>query len=352
MAIAAVFDAPIIAAFSYGSTLDMEGKDHSAQADYILIVENTEEFHSITKQQYPSHYSTVMKMLSPRSLSFINDRIPAGLFFHPYVSFDKLHLGQKVFSPSTNFSKVKYGVTSLASALRDLNEWHFLYLAGRLQKPVKWMQPIANVPLLYKAMENNLLSALVASLLMLDQEKRAYSLLDLFIKIVSLSYSGDMRMMFAEDPRKMLKIISMKPFDDQPSSPIYPFVCALEELYLPLVKKIGDIDICQEAHSQNGISITKDVITTLRNRKLSFPTSDSYRRYLFSHLPMDIQLNHPSCITTPENLAHCKEIDLSHLGLKKRVFYSSTIQATKGILTAGPEKSINYLARKISKRLF
>lgn len=85
-----LFNAPILAAFSYGSFFDPVIKpDNSSLIDYILIVQDTEEFHYMTKKQYPSHYSFLASKLSPKILSFINDSIPAGLYFHPYICVNK-----------------------------------------------------------------------------------------------------------------------------------------------------------------------------------------------------------------------------------------------------------------------
>ncbi|KGG53169.1 matrix protein import protein [Mitosporidium daphniae] len=295
MDITSAFNAPILAAFAYGSAINTAENDSSVQTDYILIVEDTKAFHSLTKRQYPCHYSAIMKALPPRYLSYLNDTIPAGLFFHPYVSFDNDVFGHNV----------KYGVISLASALDDLKNWKFLYLAGRLQKPVKWIRPVTHFPHLCCAIEDNLLSALSASLLILGQKKKECSLFDLFTKIVSLSYFGDVRMKFAEDPRKILKIITMEPFNGH--SPFSP-ICAMEELYLPLIKKVGEIEIFQDSCTAKGFKT--DVATQLRSKTISFPKSDEYRRYLSSYLPRSFEANRSDYINSPDKLASCKQIDL------------------------------------------
>jgi hypothetical protein len=53
-------------------------------------------------------------------------QVPPGLFFHPYVKISQF--------PDVTF---KYGVTSSENLISDLTSWRHLYLAGRLQKPVR-----------------------------------------------------------------------------------------------------------------------------------------------------------------------------------------------------------------------
>lgn len=58
-------------------------------------------------------------------MSFIQ-RIPPGLLFHPFVQTQEY--------PGVMF---KYGVVTRESVKGDLVGWNHLYLAGRLQKPVR-----------------------------------------------------------------------------------------------------------------------------------------------------------------------------------------------------------------------
>lgn len=94
-------------------------------------------------------------------------------------------------------------------ALDDLLSWRHLYLAGRLHKPVG---AIRNDGEISSAISTNLKSALCAALL-LCREK--VSILELLHEIASLSYRGDLRMRFAEDPLKILKIISLSSFQNE-----------------------------------------------------------------------------------------------------------------------------------------
>jgi translocator assembly and maintenance protein 41 len=96
---------------------------------------------------------------------------------------------------------IKYGVTSLACLERDLLNWEALYLAGRLHKPV---EVLASHPVIEKAQETNLQSALRTALLLLP---RRFTMQRLLRTICDLSYVGDIRMGLAEDERKVDRII-------------------------------------------------------------------------------------------------------------------------------------------------
>ncbi len=85
--------------------------------------------------------------------------------------------------------------------VRDLEEWETFYIAGRLQKPVKILRNDAKVRL---ATKQNLQNALRAAMLMLPER---FSEEDLYLKIAGLSYRGDFRMMFGENPHKVFNIV-------------------------------------------------------------------------------------------------------------------------------------------------
>lgn len=127
MDITSAFNAPILAAFAYGSAINTAENDSSVQTDYILIVEDTKAFHSLTKRQYPCHYSAIMKALPPRYLSYLNDTIPAGLFFHPYVSFDNDVFGHNVFL-AIYFARSNMGLYPLLLLLTILKTGSFCIL--------------------------------------------------------------------------------------------------------------------------------------------------------------------------------------------------------------------------------
>ena len=84
---------------------------------------------------------------------------------------------------------------------RDLEEWETLYMAGRLQKPVKILRQDAKLAL---ATKKNLENAIRAALLMLPER---FTEEDLYLTIAGLSYSGDFRMLVGENPHKVFNIV-------------------------------------------------------------------------------------------------------------------------------------------------
>ena len=101
-----------------------------------------------------------------------------------------------------NGRSVKYGVVSEHSFFKDLFSWKFLYLGGRLHKPVKWLTE--KEPAFFQAVHYNLNAALLTALLLLPE---SFSEQELYITIASLSYTGDFRMNIGEDRRKVSNIV-------------------------------------------------------------------------------------------------------------------------------------------------
>lgn len=107
---------------------------------------------------------------------------------------------------------------------RDLEEWETLYLAGRLQKPVKILRQDAKLAL---ATKKNLQNAIRASLLMLPER---FTEEDLYLTIAGLSYSGDFRMLIGENPHKIYNIV-------------YAQMGAFREKYQPIIDDLPNINM-------------------------------------------------------------------------------------------------------------
>ena len=90
---------------------------------------------------------------------------------------------------------VKYGVMSLDALKSDLSDWHSLYVAGRLHKPVRIVvggAPNDDVEL-YALLRTNLDNALACALLLqapVDGGLVCFDEIQLYRTIASLSYRG------------------------------------------------------------------------------------------------------------------------------------------------------------------
>ncbi|CZR62167.1 related to proline transport helper PTH1 C. albicans [Phialocephala subalpina] len=206
------FRAPIRYAFAYGSGVFPQSKPSAItpsgatsihpkaplavqeaqngtpkMIDFIFGVSYTQHWHSLNLHQHRDHYSA-LGSLGSGAVSAVQDKWGAGVYFNPYVT--------------VNGTLIKYGVVNLDTLCTDLSEWTTLYLAGRLQKPVKILRDDPRVRL---ANQVNLISALRTALLLLPPN---FTELELYGTIASISYMGDPRMVLpTEDPSKVANIV-------------------------------------------------------------------------------------------------------------------------------------------------
>lgn len=231
------FRAPIRYAFAYGSgVFSQSSSATSAEAltphphppeavrkwqqgggkiiDFIFGVSYTQHWHSINLQQHKNHYSG-LRWGGSYPISKIQDSLGAGVYFNPYIT--------------VNGVMIKYGVVNLDTICRDLTEWDTLYLAGRLQKPVKILRDDPRVRL---ANQINLMSAMRTALLMLPEtftEKQLYE------TIAGISYLGDPRMSLGgENMRKVSNIVS----NQLPN---------FRQLYVPLINNLPNVEFKDNA---------------------------------------------------------------------------------------------------------
>ncbi|ONH94657.1 hypothetical protein PRUPE_7G025500 [Prunus persica] len=169
----------------YGSFLhpNNPGSAKSTMVDCILGVSNPRQWHSENLTLNNDHYSSWMVLLGgARLITDVADELGVGVHFNPFVSWN-----DKMF---------KYGVVRMQDLVQDILNWERFYLSGRLQKPVHVLLDnldIANVNSV------NLRAAMSAALLLLPSK---FTEEELYAKICSLSYMGDLRMLFAEDRNK------------------------------------------------------------------------------------------------------------------------------------------------------
>lgn len=187
------FSAPLRFSFGYGSgVLRQAGyeKASTPQIDMLHIVDSAHKFHTTNLQQNPHHY-LILGRLGPTAVCAVQ-KWGAGAYFNPYVSVgsgDGSHV-------------IKYGVVETQTALEDLCEWLSLYVAGRLQKPVKHL---VEDPTMTAAIQYNLHSAAGVAVLILGE---TFTERQLYEEIARLSYTGDPRMAIGgENPRKVRNIV-------------------------------------------------------------------------------------------------------------------------------------------------
>ena len=225
------FRAPIRYAFAYGSGVFSQASaatnaealsphPHPPEAvvkwqqnggktiDFIFGVSYTQHWHSINLAEHRDHYSA-LRLLGSYPISKIQDSWGAGVYFNPYIT--------------VNGTMIKYGVVNLDTICRDLTEWDTLYIAGRLQKPVKILRDDPRVRL---ANQINLMSAVRTALLMLPEH---FTERELYEQITSLSYMGDPRMTFgSENSNKVRNIVS----NQLPN---------FRQLYVPLISSLPNV---------------------------------------------------------------------------------------------------------------
>lgn len=178
------------AAYGYGSGVFKQSgytdKD-KPQLDLILVVDNLKDWHLKNIKLNPKDYSFTGKVFF-KNASESKLKGKTGI---TYLS--NIEEGNLVF---------KYGTIELKDLEKYLTTWESFYLPGRFQKAV---YPIKENKDLTKKIELNRQNALLTALLTLPEDKK--NLIDIYVQICGLSYLGDTRMKFAENPRKVLNIV-------------------------------------------------------------------------------------------------------------------------------------------------
>lgn len=317
------FKAPIRYAFAYGSGVFSQGsasQKSTPQVDMVFGVSYPEHWHWLNMKQYPHHYSG-LRWLGSNVVSHVQDDLGAGMYFNPYVDI--------------NGMKIKYGVVNINTLLRDLRQWDTLYLAGRLHKPVKILRDDPRIRFLN---QSNLISVLRTSLLLLPDEFTEY---ELYTTIAGISYMGDPRMTYGENPNKVKNIV-----DNQ--------FLNFRRLYSPLMDELPNLELISTTVTEkfgDNIEVAlmrQDMDLTKRgNMLVRLPPAFKNKIYAVCHqLPHEEQF--------------CNDIDKQMVSnnnfqqkvtsaVKHTVAWPSTVQSIKGIFTAGLLKSISYAGEKLKK---
>ena len=363
------FRAPIRYAFAYGSgvfpqsagggggstTLHPSPPDavtkvqggNQKMIDFIFGVSYTQHWHSLNLQDHRDHYSA-LGSLGSYAVTKVQDSFGAGVYFNPYIT--------------VNGTLIKYGVVNLDTLCQDLSEWNTLYLAGRLQKPVKILR---DNPAVRLANQVNLIAAVRTALLLLPPE---FTEMELYSTIAGISYMGDPRMTIGgDDPRKVNNIVTNQ-------------LANFRRLYAPLIDNLPNISFNDPACSnrdwmndpivnanlaQNMDPVTRGHMVRRLPKafreKLYFEYQSKFRipRREFNHMLEQTKDEDPDRIRKREGGPFEQRIaqDKEGGGLREEVKqviehtirWPSLMQSLKGPLTAGWSRSVRYAREKREK---
>lgn len=288
----------VVGAYGYGSGVFKQTgytKDEKPQIDLILIVKDMKNWHQANILANPKDYSLSGNIF----LTKLPDDLAKSVTGISYQS--NIKYKDRIF---------KYGIIEEKDFLTFMNTWKSFYVPGRFQKPIF---PIIENEKFHESIKVNRENAIKVGLLTLKNEKT--NIKDLYYNITSLSYMGDIRMMFAENPNKIKNIVngSFEEFNDMYGSN----------------NKYFEIN--------NDGTIKYDIEKLISN----IPTLPSA---LYNSLSMFLNSN--SC--TKEDLVEIRESIIKYI---KRVNEKeSIIQPAKSILTNEVSKSLVYVIPKLKKK--
>ncbi|XP_074334490.1 uncharacterized protein LOC141671937 isoform X3 [Apium graveolens] len=302
----------------YGSSLHPNNNDKSSMIDYILGVSNPQQWHSENLQLNRDHYaSCLMRLGGARLVTGVADGIGVGVHFNPFIT-----CGDKMY---------KYGVVRVDDLIQDLLEWKTFYLSGRLQKPVRVL--IDKLGIEHKN-SVNLKSATSAALLLLPSK---FTEEDLYTKICSLSYMGDLRMFFAEDKNKVKKIVQGQ-------------YNLFQTMYKSYIEDYASKNLLRFSSSgKNQVDITQDCSLSATSALVS-----SLPRFIRSEMGIKLGKNtgqSETGRTISEVVTGSRQeaVECMRKIMRKKVMVSSGRQAVAGLLTVGAVHGARYLASKINK---
>ncbi|KAG6016120.1 hypothetical protein E4U43_004211 [Claviceps pusilla] len=366
------FNAPIVYCFAYGSGVFSQGDisrsvteaDFRAvhprppealvkaqmgspkMIDFIFGVSHTQHWHSINIRQHRNHYSGIASLGSGLVSSVQN--YGAGVYFNPFVE--------------VNGMLIKYGVTSIDNLVNDLTTWDNLYLAGRLQKPVKILRDHPQVRL---ANQHNLIAAVRTALLLLPPQ---FSETDLYSTIAGISYMGDPRMALpTENKSKVANIVNNN-------------VVHFRRLYAPLIKTLPNVDFTTPCRlddqdwvlDPSADSILQQDMDPVKRANMVRRLPKSFRGRLYFQYQKQFaiprgEFNQMMQATNDDESTSIKrrqggtfekrivQDDPDHLRqvvsqvIKQTVSWPSSVQSAKGVIMGGWSRTLRYLSEKFNK---
>ena len=366
------FNAPIVYCFAYGSGVFPQGdigrsisdaefravhpkppaslvkaqKGTPKMIDFIFGVSHTQHWHSINMKQHRNHYSGIASLGS----GFVSNvqNWGAGVYFNPFIEM--------------NGMLIKYGVTSIDNLVRDLSTWDNLYLAGRLQKPVKILRDHPQVRL---ANQHNLIAALRTALLLLPPD---FSEAELYSTIAGLSYLGDPRMSLpTENKNKVNNIVDNN-------------IVHFRRLYAHLVKQLPNVAFTGPCRlddeswvlNENGDNRLQQDMDPIKRGNMVRRLPKSFRSRLYFQYQKKFgiprgEFSKMMAATSEDNSASAqrrqggdfeqriandnpRELqELVRKVIKQTVNWPSTTQSIKGVIMGGWGRTLRYMKEKFAK---
>lgn len=175
--------------YGYGSGVFRqanERENNQPSIDIIFIVEDLKKWHIENMAVNPKDYSFLGQLhFSRASITRVKGK-------NKITYLSNIKEGDRTF---------KYGVIESNDFLTSLETWENIFVAGRFQKPVL---SISTNNTIQDAISYNRKCALIIACILSDRLTNIYSLYNI---LCGLSYSGDARMRFAENPHKVENIV-------------------------------------------------------------------------------------------------------------------------------------------------
>jgi len=278
---------------AYGSGVFNQEGNENKMIDLVFGVEDSENWHRENLQANPSDYSMLLRLLGAQKITHIQRETGAQVLYNVGVPFGE--------------NTLKYGVIEIEDLLKDLREWTYLYVAGRLHKPVEIIRATDEIR---QAIDENLCHALNLALILLPEK---FTIKELLKTITEISYTGDARL---EDPDKTEKIVdgSFKKF------------C---ELYKPAIRR------------------EREYITQINDNELQQDSSPLILARRLTDLPQNL-LNQIKYLNPqkPEEVRSQVKKEIANI-----VRPPSIAQIKKGAISTSPVQAIKYGLRKFLKSL-
>lgn len=180
----------IVAAYGYGSGFIYQSgykNDTKKSLDLLFIVDDIKKWNNknfiINKKDY-SKYTKALFKITPKFILKNSTSVIYNVITGKYEN------------------DFKYGLVEKNDFLKDLYNWDHFYICGRMQKPIYTIKSNEEFD---NAIKFNRKIALLTSLIILNKE--ILTLDELLEQICKLSYQGDVRTLFVENPNKIKNIV-------------------------------------------------------------------------------------------------------------------------------------------------